>query len=68
MGYSVYDRGGRNSEAYVATLIADEATDLVNINKDDYAPGTAVLVLEDASVYMLNTDKTEWVALGAEQS
>ena len=68
MGYSVYDRGGRNSEAYVATLIADEAADLVNINKNDYAPGTAVLVLEDSSVYMLNSNRTEWVLLGAEQS
>ena len=68
MGFSVYDQGGHSSAPYVATLIADAVADLDNIPKDVYAPGTAVLVLADSTVYMLNTTKTEWVQLAAHNS
>lgn len=65
MGFSVYDKGGNNTAPYVATLVADTPEDLENIDKEVYAPGTAVLILKDSTVYMLNTDKTEWVLLAA---
>ena len=68
MGYSVYDQGGHNTAPYVATLIADATTDLENIPKDVYAPGTAVLVMANSSVYMLNTAKTDWIQLGSQES
>ena len=64
MGFSVYDKGGNNTAPYVATLVADTPDDLVNIDKEVYAPGTAVLILSNSTVYMLNTDKT-WVLLAA---
>lgn len=65
MGYSVYDQGGHNTAAYVATLVADTVADLDNIPKDVYAAGTAVLILADSTVYMLNTTKTSWIQLAA---
>ena len=68
MGYSVYDRGGINTAPYVATLVADTTDDLELIPKDVYSAGTAVLVLEDSSVHMLNTARTEWVQLAAHNS
>ena len=65
MGYSVYDRGGINTAPYVATLVADTVADLASIPKDVYSAGTAVLILENSAVYMLNTAKTQWVELAA---
>ena len=68
MAYSVYDQGGHGTAPYVATLVADTVTDLTDIPKDDYAAGTAVLILADSSVYMLNPAKTQWVQLASHVS
>ena len=57
MGYSIYDRGGRNTEPYVATLTVDDLPDLDNLDLTDYNPGTSVLVISTGSVYMLNSEK-----------
>lgn len=60
---NVYDRGGRTSEPYVATLTADTAADIDTIDVTLYNPGTSCLVLDASTVYMLNSEK-EWVELG----
>lgn len=63
MIYNVYDRGGRNTEPYVATLIADEESDFHEIDVGLYSPGTSILVIDSGTVYMLNSQK-EWIPLG----
>lgn len=63
MIYNVYDRGGRNTEPYVATLLADEESDFQEIDTKFYSPGTSILVIDTGAVYMLNSEK-EWIPLG----
>lgn len=63
MSLQVYDRGGRNTEPYVATLTVDELIEIENLDLSNYPPGTAVLVISTGSVYMLNS-QNELVPLG----
>ena len=43
---------------YVAELIADTEADLADINTSNFSAGTICIVIENSSVYMLNTEKT----------
>ncbi len=61
MGYKVTKQNGE-TEAYVAELIADTVADLNNINVNNYAAGSACLVVATKDVYILNTQK-EWAIL-----
>lgn len=55
-------RNADKSAAYVAELIADTDADVQDIPVDLYEPGTTCIVIENSTVYMLNTQK-EWKLL-----
>lgn len=50
------------SAPYVTELVADTDADVQNIPVDLYDPGTTCIVIENSTVYMLNTQK-EWKLL-----
>ena len=61
MGYFI-SKQTNNTSLYVDEIIADTLADLADIDTSSFSPGTIVLVLEDTSVHMLNTQK-EWKQL-----
>ena len=50
------------TQTYVQELIADTTADIDSIPTTGLKPGSTVIVLEDSTVYMLNTEK-EWKKL-----
>lgn len=50
------------SSAYVTELVADTDADVKDIPVDLYDPGTTCIVIDNSTVYMLNTQK-EWKLL-----
>ena len=55
-------RSADKSAPYVTELVADTDADVKDIQVDLYEPGTTCIVIENSSVYMLNTQK-EWKLL-----
>ena len=61
MGYFVTKQTDATT-TYVSELIADTKGDLADINTSNFAVGTICIVIEDSSVYILDTNK-EWKPL-----
>lgn len=55
--YKIY-RNSDNTTAYVVEMVADYRTDIETLPTNFY-PGSACLVTEDGSVWILNNQK-EW--------
>ena len=59
--YSITSQGGQTS-AYIADLYVDNELDVVDLPKNDFAPGSTCLVGETSNVYILGNDR-EWKLL-----
>lgn len=59
--YSITSQGGQTS-AYVVDLYVDNELDVVDLPKNDFAPGSTCLVGETSNVYILGNDR-EWKLL-----
>lgn len=59
--YSITSQGGDVS-AYVAELYVDNESDIVDLPREDFAPGSTCLVGETSNVYILGNDR-EWKIL-----
>ena len=55
-------RSADKTQPYVTEVVVDTVADVEGVPTATFAPGSTIIVLEDASVYMLNTSK-EWKKL-----
>lgn len=47
---------------YVTEFVVNTKNDITEINTDTISPGSTCIVINDSSIYILNTDK-EWKLL-----